>query len=158
MIARAMVFAVAMLLGSPSETAQDAAVQQEVKVAAVQVSGYATWYDASLNGAWFTDEVRPKAEDRNQEGAPYEFYAAAGPSLRALKQFKWGMRPYRIAIENLGNGRVIIATVVDWCKCTGSGREKTVDLAPAAFEALAGEGRLGVGVLKVRITILEEAP
>lgn len=158
MIARSIVLAVATLIATPHSTAMDAPQVAREAPVVVQVNGLATWYDASKNNAWFTDEVRPNAGNRNQEGAPYEFYAAAGPKLRALRQFKWGMRPYRIIVENLDNGRAIIATVVDVCKCIGSGREKTVDLAPVAFEALADNGNLGLGVLKVRITILEEAP
>jgi hypothetical protein len=41
-------------------------------------SGKASWYDASKNNAWYTRET--------EWGAPVEFYAAAGPDLRALVQ------------------------------------------------------------------------
>ncbi len=29
----------------------------------------------------------------------------------------WGKKPYRIIVENLKNGRAIVAWMVDWCQC-----------------------------------------
>ena len=106
------------------------------------VKGKATWFDATKNNAWYTRGERPTL-----------FYAAAGPALRAIKNFKWGKKPYRIRVENLKNGKTIVAWVVDWCQCRGqTGNEKLVDLSPAAFTAL-GLG-LNMGVQRVRVTVL----
>lgn len=104
--------------------------------------GKATWYDATKNNAWYTRGDKPTL-----------FYAAAGPALRQIKDFRWGKKPYRIIVENLKNGKAIVAWVVDWCQCRGqTNNEKLVDLSPAAFEALGVP--LRNGVQKVRVTVL----
>ncbi len=104
--------------------------------------GKATWYDATKNNAWYTRGDKPTL-----------FYAAAGPALRQIKDFRWGEKPYRIIVENLKNGKAIVAWVVDWCQCRGqTNNEKLVDLSPAAFEALGVP--LKNGVQKVRVTVL----
>jgi hypothetical protein len=104
--------------------------------------GKATWYDATKNNAWYTRGDKPTL-----------FYAAAGPALRKIKDFRWGKKPYRIIVENLRNGKAIVAWVVDWCQCRGqTNNEKLVDLAPAAFEALGVP--LGHGVQRVRVTVI----
>jgi hypothetical protein len=108
----------------------------------LSVKGKATWFDAQRGGqsTWYV-----------REG--YQFYAAAGPALRKIKDFRWGKKPYRIIVENLKNGRAIVAWVVDWCQCRGqTNNEKLVDLSPAAFVALGVP--LGNGVQKVRVTVL----
>ena len=108
----------------------------------LSVKGKATWYDATKNNAWYTLGEKPTL-----------FYAAAGPALRKIKEFRWGKKPYRIIVENLKNGRAIVAWVVDWCQCRGqTNNEKLVDLSPAAFVALGVP--LGNGVQKVRVTVL----
>ena len=104
--------------------------------------GKATWYDATKNNAWYT-----------QGDNPTLFYAAAGPALREIKNFKWGKKPYRIRVENLKNGKTIVAWVVDWCQCRGqTDNEKLVDLSMAAFTALGVD--LKLGVQRVRVTVL----
>ncbi len=108
----------------------------------LSVKGKATFFDAERDGqsTWYV-----------REG--YQFYAAAGPALRKIKDFRWGKKPYRIIVENLKNGRAIVAWVVDWCQCRGQkNNEKLVDLSPAAFVALGVP--LGNGVQKVRVTVL----
>ena len=108
----------------------------------LSVKGKATFFDAERDGqsTWYV-----------REG--YQFYAAAGPALRKIKDFRWGKKPYRIIVENLKNGRAIVAWVVDWCQCRGqTNNEKLVDLSPAAFVALGVP--LGNGVQKVRVTVL----
>ena len=108
----------------------------------LSVKGKATFFDATKNNAWYTRGDKPTL-----------FYAAAGPALRALKDFKWGKKPYRIIVENLKNGKAIVAWVVDWCQCRGqTGNEKLVDLSQAAFVALGVP--LGNGVQRVRVTVL----
>ena len=111
------------------------------------IDGIATWYDATKNYAWFTESPRPNAEKYHQEGAPYPFYVAAGPELRALKPFKWGDKPYRISIYSYKTKKEIIGWVVDECVC-----KRLVDLSPAAFSALGVP--LGRGIQKVKVTIL----
>lgn len=107
------------------------------------VIGKATWYDATKNNAWYTRGDKPTL-----------FYAAAGPALRKIKNFRWGKEPYRIIVENLANGKAIVAWVVDWCQCRGqTNNEKLVDLAPAAFVALGVT--LERGVQRVRVTVIE---
>ena len=108
----------------------------------LSAKGKATWYDATKNNAWYTRGDKPTL-----------FYAAAGPALRAIKNFRWGKKPYRIIVENLKNGKAIVAWVVDWCQCRGqTGNEKLVDLSPAAFTALGVD--LNMGVQRVRVTVL----
>ena len=108
----------------------------------LSVKGKATFFDATKNNAWYTRGDKPTL-----------FYAAAGPALRALKDFRWGKKPYRIIVENLKNGKAIVAWVVDWCQCRGqTGNEKLVDLSQAAFVALGVP--LGNGVQRVRVTVL----
>ena len=106
------------------------------------VKGKATWFDATKNNAWYTRGDKPTL-----------FYAAAGPALRKIKDFKWGKKPYRIIVENLKNGKAIVAWVVDWCQCRGqTNNEKLVDLSMAAFTALGVD--LNMGVQRVRVTVL----
>ncbi len=108
----------------------------------LSVKGKATWYDATKNNAWYTRGDKPTL-----------FYAAAGPALRKIKDFRWGKKPYRIIVENLKNGKAIVAWVVDWCQCRGqTGNEKLVDLSQAAFTALGVD--LKMGVQRVRVTVL----
>ena len=108
----------------------------------LSVKGKATWYDATKNNAWYTRGDKPTL-----------FYAAAGPALRKVKDFRWGKKPYRIIVENLKNGKAIVAWVVDWCQCRGqTDNEKLVDLSKAAFVALGVP--LGNGVQRVRVTVL----
>ena len=110
--------------------------------ASQSANGKATWYDATKNSAWYTQGDKPTL-----------FYAAAGPALRNIKDFRWGKKPYRIIVENLKNGKAIVAWVVDWCQCRGqTGNEKLVDLSPAAFTALGVD--LKLGVQRVRVTVL----
>lgn len=117
------------------------------------LEGIATWYDATRNGAWFTQKPRPGAAKRNQDGAPYAFYAAASPALRSLAPFRWGAEPYAVRITNTRNGRAIIAWVVDECGCKGRAADpsddRAIDLAPAAFLALGVP--LGHGIQRVTI-------
>ena len=111
-------------------------------LASQSANGKATWYDATKNSAWYTQGKKPTL-----------FYAAAGPALRAIKNFRWGKKPYRIIVENLKSGKAIVAWVVDWCQCRGqTDNQKLVDLSPAAFTALGVD--LKMGVQRVRVTVL----
>ena len=102
--------------------------------------GIASWFDAKRNGqsTWYTR-------------AGVKYYAAAGPALRAIKNFRYGMNPYPIKITNLKNGRSVVALVVDWCECPVKNR--IVDLAPALFKELGVD--LSIGLQKVRIEVIE---
>ena len=103
----------------PEQTAPVVADQPPVPPA-TEVRGVMSWYDATRNWAWYT-----------QGENPYIYYAAAGPELRKVKDFKWGWEPYPIRITSTKTKKSIIAWVVDECMCT-----KLVDVAPAAFKAL----------------------
>lgn len=125
-------------------------------------SGKASWYDASKNNAWYTRET--------EWGAPVEFYAAAGPDLRALVQelyatkINWGVTMWRkfaakgirpqFIVTSVATGKSIVVTVTDWCGCySGTLKDKSddkiVDLSPEAFVALGLP--LSRGVLDVII-------
>ena len=141
-IAAAIIFAFPTAPSAP--TLGDSFKPEPTPVATPVLSakGKATWFDATKNSAWYTRGDKPTL-----------FYAAAGPALRALKDFRWGKKPYRIIVENLKNGKAIVAWVVDWCQCRGqTGNEKLVDLSPAAFVALGIP--LRNGVQRVRVTVL----
>ena len=98
---------------------------------ATEVRGVMSWYDATKNWAWYTQAARKNSAKYHQDGAPYTYYAAAGLELRRVKNFTWGLEPYRIRITSTKTKKSIIAWVVDVCYCT-----KLVDVAPAAFKAL----------------------
>lgn len=135
------------LASDPPPTQEVAPASTPTPVAEWSLAGKATWFNASKNWAWYTQKARPNAEKYNQQGAPYVFYAAAGPKLLALEPFRWGGEPYQILVKNKRTGRAIIAWVVDTCGCVGGG---IVDLAPAAFTALGV--RLGIGIQTVVIS------
>lgn len=108
----------------------------------------ATWYDATRNRAWYTQEPRPGAASRNQDGGPYRYYAA-------VYGFRWGDRPYQLDVCRTDlPDRCVRVWVVDWCGCSkrrpGRG---AIDLSPAAFLRL---GPLSRGVLPVRISRVNE--
>ncbi|NBT35752.1 MAG: hypothetical protein EBT03_09495 [Betaproteobacteria bacterium] len=119
-------FLVATMLISPqittavSEKPMVVVADQPTVPPATEVRGVMSWYDATRNWAWYT-----------QGDNPYVYYAAAGPELRKVKNFKWGWDPYPIRITSTKTHKSIIAWVVDECMCT-----KLVDVAPAAFKAL----------------------
>jgi hypothetical protein len=115
------------------------------------LTGFATFYDASKNFAWYTQPVRKNAAKYNQDGAPYVYYAAASPQLRAVRKFKWGSEPYRVMITNPKTGISIVAWVVDTCACVGG---SLIDLAPVAWKAIAGGAPLSRGVQPVIVEVL----
>lgn len=118
----------------------------------LSITGRATYYDATRNGAWFTREARPGSEKYHQDGAPYPFYAAASPALRKLRPFKWGSKPYRVIVSNLRTNVAIVAWIVDECACVGGG---VIDLSPLAWKTLgAGKIPFSRGVQDVRVEIL----
>lgn len=158
-IAQALIVCVAVIFLTPEIQPQKVVVEvvqptaQPTEQPATQtIRGVATWYDATKNGAWYTRKTDGKMT-ANQQGGPYAFYAAAGPALRNVKKFAWGMEPYRAIVTSVKTGRSIVVWVVDWCQCREGANEKTIDLAPEAFEALGLP--LGHGVMKVRITVID---
>jgi hypothetical protein len=108
----------------------------------------ATWYDATRNHAWYTQDPRPGAARRNQDGGPYPYYAA-------VRGFVWSNKPYQLDVcrTDIPN-RCVRVWVVDWCGCykRRPGRE-AIDLSPAAFLKL---GPLSRGVLPVRLSRVNE--
>jgi hypothetical protein len=115
------------------------------------LTGFATFYDATRNGAWFTQSPRKNAAKYNQEGAPFVYYAAASPRLRAVRMFKWGWEPYRVIISNPKTGIAIIAWVVDECACVGGA---LIDLAPVAWKEISGGAPFGRGIQPVVVEVL----
>ena len=115
--------------------------------------GMASWYSA---GSWYTQNPRPGAKGRNQDGGPFEYYAAAGLEIRKVWRFRWGLRPIEVRITNLSTGVSIIATIVDTCGCRSNQKHrKIIDLSPAAFLALAdGNFTLSRGVQEISVEIL----
>lgn len=115
------------------------------------LTGFATFYDATRNGAWFTQSPRKNAAKYNQEGAPYVYYAAASPRLRAVRMFKWGWEPYRVIVSNPNTGIAIVAWVVDECACVGGA---LIDLAPVAWKEISGGAPFGRGIQPVVVEVL----
>lgn len=115
------------------------------------LTGFATFYDATRNHAWFTQKPRKNAAKYHQDGAPFVFYAAASPRLRAVRMFKWGWEPYRVIVSNPNTGIAIVAWVVDECACVGG---SLIDLAPIAWKTIAGGAPLSRGVQPVVVEVL----
>ncbi len=109
------------------------------------ITGIATHYDASRNNAWYT-----RGDDA------VDFYGAASPYLRSLRDFKWGGAQYRVIIRSHLTGREVVVVVTDTCSCYGRrdviGDEPLIDLAPAVWQALGV--RLGRGIMAIDLTIL----
>ena len=106
-----------------------------------EVSGRASYYDATRNNAWYT-----------RGSWDLEFYAAAGPALRKLKPFKW-RQPYQIWIYNPKTQRGMQVWVVDWCQCSkGKKSEKLVDLSPKLWQWLCNcHPSRGIQQVQVRV-------
>lgn len=115
------------------------------------LTGFATFYDATRNHAWFTQNPRKHAAKYHQDGAPFVYYAAASPRLRAVRMFKWGWEPYRVIVSNPNTGIAVVAWVVDECACVGG---SLIDLAPVAWKAIAGGAPLSRGVQPVVVEVL----
>jgi hypothetical protein len=80
------------------------------------------------------------------------FYAAMGGHNSRL-----GSKPYKVRVVNTANGKSIVVTVRDHCfGCwrDGSGG-RLIDLSPLAFMAISTNGRLNLGVLSVRVYVIE---
>jgi hypothetical protein len=115
------------------------------------LSGWATFYDATRNHAWFTQSPRKNAAKYHQDDAPFVYYAAASPRLRAVRMFKWGWEPYRVIVSNPKTGIAIIAWVVDECACVGG---SLIDLAPIAWKEIFGGAPFGRGIQPVVVEVL----
>ena len=118
----------------------------------LSISGRATYYDATRNGAWYTRVPRAGAEKYHQDGAPYPFYGAASPALLKLRAFRWGREPYRVIVSNTKTNVAIVVWIVDTCSCVGG---SVIDLSPLAWKTL-GDGKIPFsrGVQDVRVEIL----
>ena len=112
----------------------------------VSIIGLATWFDANRSGqtTWYT---------RNG----ITNYGAAGPGLRAIVPHFYKQN-YEIIVTNLATGISVKVNVVDWCSCWGSKStdkdDRLIDLAPSVFKSLGTP--LGVGVMKIKITLVRE--
>lgn len=117
----------------------------------VVLTGFSTYYDATRNHAWYTKAPRKNAAKYHQDGAPFVFYAAASPRLRAARMFKWGWEPYRVIVSNPNTGIAIVAWIVDECACGGG---SLIDLSPVAWRAISGNAPLSRGVQPVEVELL----
>jgi len=129
----------------PSPSPSPVMIDQPETPTGITITGIATWYDASRNYAWYTtgsDAV--------------DFYGAASPYLRSLRDFRYGGKQYRVIIRSHLTGREVVVVVTDTCSCYGRrdviGDEPLIDLAPAVWQALGV--RLGRGIMAIDLTIL----
>ena len=124
------------------------------------VDGVASWFDATRNLAWYTQDTK--------WGNPVKFYGAAGPRLRRFIERLYstdiggsaywqrlaasGERPV-LLITSRKTGKQILVTVTDWCGCRGgsdkASDDKVIDLSPEAFTALGLP--LGNGIMRITI-------
>jgi hypothetical protein len=129
----------------PSPSPSPVMIDQPETPTGMTITGIATHYDASRNNAWYT-----RGDDA------VDFYGAASPYLRSLRDFKWGGAQYRVIIRSHLTGREVVVVVTDTCSCYGRrdviGDEPLIDLAPAVWQALGV--RLGRGIMAIDLTIL----
>ena len=130
---------------APTPSPSPVMIDQPETPTGITITGIATWYDASRNYAWYTtgsDAV--------------DFYGAASPYLRSLRDFRYGGKQYRVIIRSHLTGREVVVVVTDTCSCYGrrdvQGDEPLIDLAPAVWQALGV--RLGRGIMAIDLTIL----
>lgn len=119
----------------------------DAQVRSWKLTGIATWFDATKNNAWYTQN--------HKWGKPIRYYVAAGPELRKLVRQRYMMKPLAIRITSVKTGKSVIAYVVDWCGCHGRKKDKNdtrlVDLSPALFQALGLP--LSRGIMKVEVSL-----
>lgn len=141
--------------GAPESTLQAAPLLPVAHLALARpttLRGRATYFDATMNNAWYT-RSQPGSAYYHQDGGPYRYYAAASPALRAIAPFHWGAPPYRVIVTNRRLNISIVAWVVDECACVGGG---IIDLAPEAWWAVGGSGAtpFSRGVIDVEVELL----
>jgi hypothetical protein len=113
--------------------------------------GVATWYGStSGKNNYCFDRYRNSC-------APYRsgeqlFYAAMGGHNSRL-----GSTPYKVRVVNTANDKSIVVTVRDHCfGCWADGTGgRLIDLSPLAFKMISTNGKLNLGVLSVRVYVIE---
>ena len=113
--------------------------------------GVATWYASTSgkNNYCFGGYRNTCVPYRSGERL---FYAAMGGHNSRL-----GSTPYKVRVVNTANGKSIVVTVRDHCfGCwkDGSGG-RLIDLSPLAFMMISTNGKLNLGVLSVRVYVIE---
>lgn len=111
------------------------------KVGPVAMSIAARPQRASGGASWYCKPGRSACTIGHSGG----LFAAAGPKLRALL----GPRYMGRSVVVGWRGHTVRVVVIDWCGCPDG---RVLDLYADAFEALAGKGSLGRGVLDVVVT------
>jgi hypothetical protein len=125
--------------------APDAAqlIDQPETPRAIVLYGSATWFDAErgAQSSWYTR-------------AGIEYYGAAGPELRAIREHSW-RTSWPVLITSKLTGKSIVVQVVDVCTCYGVRKDTTddrlIDLAPAVWEALGVPLSRGVMQIELRV-------
>jgi hypothetical protein len=72
----------------------------------------------------------------------------------AMPEFRWGQKPYLVAVCAFGGGRsrCLTVPVLDACQCyVGTADERLIDLSPEAFRWFAP---LSLGKIRVRVEVL----
>jgi rare lipoprotein A (peptidoglycan hydrolase) len=121
----------------------------------IELSGVASWYDATNNNAWYTRKTQWFKGTLN--------YAAAGPELRRMIEAMkpghryWRKTPVLAKITNAKTGISLIVYITDTCGCySGTPKDrsddKIIDLSPQVFQALGVP--LGRGIQKVTVELL----
>jgi len=114
---------------SPAPTISRPEGQVTARSSGASLAGIATWF--CLAG-----------RSPCTRGYPDGLYAAAGPALRAWLGADW--RGQQVTVT--ADGRSVVVTLVDWCRCGGG---RIIDLYAAAFRTLAPLSR---GVLRVTLS------
>jgi rare lipoprotein A (peptidoglycan hydrolase) len=121
----------------------------------IELSGVASWYDATKNHAWYTRKTQWFKGTLN--------YAAAGQELRRMIEAMkpghryWRKTPVLAKITNAKTGISLIVYITDTCGCySGTPKDrsddKIIDLSPQVFQALGVP--LGRGIQKVTVELL----
>jgi hypothetical protein len=109
--------------------------------------GEATWYGSTSGvntGCYggFRNTCNPYSKGEKL------YYAAMGGH-----NSRKGSVPFKVLVVNTANNKSIVVTVRDHCfGCWADGTGgRLIDLSPLAFMAISTNGKLNLGVLKVRI-------
>lgn len=109
--------------------------------------GVATWYGSTKGVNTYCYGGFRNTCNPYSKGEKVYYAAMGGHNSRK------GSVPFTVLVVNTANNKSIIVTVRDHCfGCWADGTGgKLIDLSPAAFMAISTNGKLNLGVLKVRV-------